>query len=522
LLCVSALAIALRGGFAAAAARRAERRQRALVQALLHSTAEGVITTGEDGRITSINDEAQRLTGWSAEDAINRPLDEVFRGIDSNTLAPAAPPPAQVVAGHPLAALPKATALIRKDGTVRDIDERVAPIRSDRDTLSGCLVVLHDATEDHRLRRMVAHQQHVSRLCASIIESSNDAILSHTLTGIVDSWNGAAEELFGYPASEIIGQPVALLVPRELEEDGAHLVTRIASGERVEHHVTQRLCADGRRVHVSLTLSPIRNNDAHIVGVSIIARDVTSRVDADHRERELRAETARLVEELRLAERRSRDSVGELAQDLLDPLAAIVNAAHLIQEHRSNAQQLGAAANTLIVEAAVMRELIEELVDATHVTQGRVGLSIERVDVAALIDEAAQAARTSGCQALVIVARASQPVYVNADRARITQIIHNLLTQAGKFTTADDEIHIALAREPGAVAITIRDSGLGAEPEPPSRVVRMFDRPERFSPRRRGLGDLAVVTSLVHLHGGTVTVDPGLWRGWTVRVRLPA
>lgn len=523
LLCVSALAIAIRGVYHAAAARRAERHQRELMNLLLRNNYDGVITAAEDGRITSINDEAQRLTGWNEKDAINRPLDEVFRGIDSNTLAPAAPPLARVLGGHPLAALPRPTALIRKDGTVRDIDERVEAIRGDRGAIRSCLVILHDATEDRRLRRMVAHHQHVSRLCATIVESSNDAIISHTLTGSIDSWNQRAEDLFGYASAEIIGQPAALLVPRELQEEGAHLVTRIASGERVAHHITQRVCADGRRVHVSMTLSPIRNNDAHIVGVLIIARDVTGQLEAGHRERELRGETIRLADELRRCEQRNQEHVGELAQGLLDPLASMVTAAHLIQSDRSNIQSLDSGADTMIRQAEAMRRLIEELVDATRVTRGRVGLSMDQVDVAALLEVAAEAARTSRCQALVIVSRPPQPVYVYADRTRIAQIVNSLLTQAGKFTTADDEILASVTREPGAVAITVRDTGLGAEPGQASRVVRMFDRHDRFSPRGgRGLGDLAVVKSLVHMHGGTVTVDPGLDRGWTVRVRLPA
>jgi PAS domain S-box-containing protein len=112
---------------------------------------------------------------------------------------------------------------------------------------------------------------------AAIVESSDDAIISEDLNGVVTSWNLGAERIFGYPAHEIIGQPILKLVPPERRSEEDYILDQLRRGESIKQHDTQRLCKDGRLIHVSLTESPIRNQDNVIVGVSKIARDITER-----------------------------------------------------------------------------------------------------------------------------------------------------------------------------------------------------------------------------------------------------
>jgi two-component system CheB/CheR fusion protein len=112
---------------------------------------------------------------------------------------------------------------------------------------------------------------------AAIVESSDDAIISEDLNGVVTSWNLGAERIFGYPAHEIIGQPVLKLIPPERRSEEDTILDQVRRGESIKQHDTQRLCKDGRLIHVSLTESPIRNQDNIIVGVSKIARDITER-----------------------------------------------------------------------------------------------------------------------------------------------------------------------------------------------------------------------------------------------------
>jgi two-component system, LuxR family, sensor kinase FixL len=117
--------------------------------------------------------------------------------------------------------------------------------------------------------------EEATRLLAAIVESSEDAIVSKTLDGIVTNWNKAAERIFGYTAIEMIGQPISLLTPPGHADEIAEILGRIKAGERVEHYKTERLCKDGRIIQISLTVSPIRDQAGRIVGASKIARDIT-------------------------------------------------------------------------------------------------------------------------------------------------------------------------------------------------------------------------------------------------------
>ncbi len=116
-----------------------------------------------------------------------------------------------------------------------------------------------------------------SRLLASIVDSSDDAIFSKTLDGIITTWNKAAERIYGYQAAEIIGQPVSLLMPPDRADEMAEILERIRNGERVDHYETTRRRKDGAAVAISLTVSPVHDAAGHIVGASAIARDITER-----------------------------------------------------------------------------------------------------------------------------------------------------------------------------------------------------------------------------------------------------
>jgi PAS domain S-box-containing protein len=134
---------------------------------------------------------------------------------------------------------------------------------------------------------------------AAIVESSDDVILSKTLEGIITSWNKGAERIYGYTAEEVVGQPVSMLVPPERPNEIPEILQRIQRGEKVDHFETVRMTKDGRRLDISLTVSPIRNSEGEIVGASTIARDITERKRAEEAMRQVReAERRRLARDL--------------------------------------------------------------------------------------------------------------------------------------------------------------------------------------------------------------------------------
>ena len=138
-----------------------------------------------------------------------------------------------------------------------------------------------DVTAQRVAERNKASQLHTARLLASIVESSNDAIIGKSLDGVIQSWNAAAEQLFGYTAEQVLGQHISLVIPPERLTEEDEIIASLKEGKQIEHYETERVRRDGQRVTVSLTISPIKDEAGNVVGASKIARDITERKRAE-------------------------------------------------------------------------------------------------------------------------------------------------------------------------------------------------------------------------------------------------
>jgi PAS domain S-box-containing protein len=299
--------------FMGEAARRAVRlaaEQRELMRVTLHSIGDAVITTDIDGRVTYLNEVAERLTGWSRHDAIGQPLDAVFPIVNEETRRPVENPATRALREGVVVGLANHTVLIRRDGGECPIDDSAAPIRSESGAVSGCVLIFRDVSVQRGLERQRAEQLHTARLLAAIVESSNDAIIAKTLDGMISSWNAGAERIFGYTADEAIGKHISLIIPPDRISEEEEIIARLRTGERIEHFETERLHRDGRPLLVSLTISPIRDEAGNVVGASKIARDVTGERLAEQRERRLLADTAAANDKFQAVVENSSDFIG--------------------------------------------------------------------------------------------------------------------------------------------------------------------------------------------------------------------
>jgi len=239
----------------------------------LTSIGDAVITTDEEGAVTFLNPVAETLTGIDLAGARGRNILEVFPIVNEQTHKLVENPVQKVLEVGHLVGLANHTALLRKDGTHTPIEDSAAPIRDAHGELFGVVLVFRDVTEKRR-------SEQTSKLLASIVESSKDAIIGKDLSGIVTSWNHGAEMIFGYSAAEMIGQPISVIAPLDRKDEMAQILSRIKRGEHVDHFHSIRQTKDGRPLHVSLTVSPVRDAYGKIVGASKIARDFTAEFEA--------------------------------------------------------------------------------------------------------------------------------------------------------------------------------------------------------------------------------------------------
>jgi PAS domain S-box-containing protein len=273
-----------------AQARANERRE--VLRVTLKSIGDAVITTDVKGRVTYLNAVAESLTGWAQAEALNQPLDTVFRIVNEETRRPVESPATRALRHGVVVGLANHTLLVRRDGTERPIDDSAAPIRDEDGRVTGCVLIFRDVTEQRLLERGRAGQLATARMLASIVESSDDAIVSKSLDGIVQSWNAAAERLFGYTAAEAVGRHISMVIPAERIAEEDQIIATLKAGKRVEHFETERMRRGGTRFWVSLTISPIKDEAGNVIGASKIARDITRQREAEARERLLSAETA--------------------------------------------------------------------------------------------------------------------------------------------------------------------------------------------------------------------------------------
>ena len=255
------------------ARRRAEealRKQSEWLRVTLGSIGDAVISTDAEGRVTLMNSVAESLTGWTQAEALGQPLPDVFRIINEQTRQPGDSPVEKVLREGKVIGLANHTVLIAKDGAERPIDDSAAPIRDDEGQVIGVVLVFHDITERRQAEQARAH-------LAAIVESSDDAIISKNLEGIITSWNKGAEKLFGYTAAEAVGRPVTMLMPAKYVHEEPRILEKIRRGETIDHYETVRRRKDGTTIDISLTVSPIRDEAGEIIGASKIARDITER-----------------------------------------------------------------------------------------------------------------------------------------------------------------------------------------------------------------------------------------------------
>jgi PAS domain S-box-containing protein len=499
----------------------------ALIRATLEATADGILAI-EEGRITNWNTKFVAMWGMPPELVALRDVQKVRVFIapqlknSERYLARIAEIEASKEKSFDLLELADER-LIERYSDVISVEERVV----------GRLWSFRDVTQSHE-------SDLIPRRLAAIVDSSDDAIIGKDLNSIITSWNQGAERIFGYSAEEMIGTSIMRLIPPERQGEEEEILSYLKRGERFEHFETVRTTKEGRHLHVSLTISPIKDANGRVVGASKIARDITDRKLSEEalREAQKAAEAANADRERLLESERAARSEAErasyvkdeflatLSHELRTPLNAVLGWATALRAGHFPTEELEQGLETIERNARVQAQIIEDLLDMSRIISGKVRLDVQRVDlpavVAAAIDTVRASASAKGVRLQTIIDPLNAPV--TGDPNRLQQVFWNLLSNAIKFTPKGGRVQALLERVDSHVEVSIIDTGEGISPEFLPYVFDRFKQADASTTRRHGgLGlGLAIVKQLVELHGGSVRVkSSGTGKGASFIVSLP-
>jgi PAS domain S-box-containing protein len=432
------------------------------------SRADGALIclVGPDRRLTRVSAGWERLLGCTAADLLGRDVLEFVHPDDAAA-------------------------------TERDLARGAASFRNRCRAGDGAHVRLLwsalSTGDDQMVLAAVPHGAAASRQLAAIVTATHDAVYAQSLDGVIKSWNPAAEALYGYHAAEAIGSRMDRLVAPERNGEAKELLARALTGERIEQHETVHVDRDGRRLEISLSLSPLPGaDDGEFLGAAVVAQDISVR--------------KRAVAELERSNTELQQFAYVASHDLSEPLRAISGFAQLLARRYEGS--FDEDADRWLTNVTDGAERMRTLIDAL-LAYSRIGTTPERretVDVGAVVADALEDLGPAIQEAGATITVGELPT-VTADPTRLGQVFQNLLSNALKFRGATPpRVEVTAAREPGLWRFSVTDDGLGVDARYRERIFEIF---RRLNHRRdfpgTGIG-LAICRRIVEDHGGTIEV----------------
>lgn len=467
--------------------------QIALLAAVVENSDDAIITKDLNGVITSWNRGAEAIFGYSAEEAIGQsitiliPLDRIDE--EPEILK-------RICRGEKIDHYE--TVRQRRDGTLIDISLTVSPLRSSTGEIFGASKIARDITHSKR------SYTDLIRL-ASIVESSDDAIITKDLNGIITSWNRGAEKMFGYAANEAIGKSVTMLMPPERTDEEPEILERVRAGEKIDHYETVRCRKDGTRVHISLSVSPLLDDRGRVIGASKIARNIDERLRAESAQRQ--TETMERIMAAQEAERH------RIARDLHDHLGQKVTGLRLLVG--TMLEQCGGY-DPEKFEFQHLRQLTAQIDQDIGFLSWE--LRPTEIEIVGLPDAINSFVREWSRQYGLVADfhfygpedQLAPPALSPEVETHIYRIVQEALNNVLKHAEANC-VNVVLRVKGDELTLTIEDDGKG------------FDLPETTSKRKEGHHGMGLVgmSERAQLMDGTLDIDTGPGRGATLVVSVP-
>jgi PAS domain S-box-containing protein len=449
--------------------------------AIVDSSDDAIISKDLNGIINTWNPAATKIFGYQPEEIIGRSIltlippelhheeDEILR---------------KLRAGERIHHYE--TIRLRKDGTRFHISVTISPIRNHQGNVIGGSKIGRDISDRRR-------SDEARFRLAAIVDSSEDAIISKDLNGIIASWNAAATRLFGWQEHEIVGRSILTLIPPELHSEEPEILRKLSDGERIEHYETRRVRKDGQIVEVSLTVSPIKDPMGRVIGGSKIARDISEhrRIQQALMDSEKLAVTGRMA--------------AAIAHEINNPLEAVTNLAYLLSTDTSLSGRARHYAHMILEEISRASQISRQTLAFYRETGSQ-----SEIDVCSILDGVLEFNKQRLENKKISLQRDYAPVgYGFGYPGEIRQVFANLISNAIDATPAGGAIIVRVREDPAhrngrrRIRISLADTGSGVPVEIRGRIFRPF-----FTTKGSigsGLG-LWVSQGIVEKHGGKISL----------------
>lgn len=466
----------------------------ARTRAIVDTAPDGIATITLAGVIESANASIHKLFKYSNGELVGKPVAQIlefFFGEDMN------PQDSLKTGERKLFGVGRETTGIKKDGRKFPVEINLSLLNLGYNRIF--VAVVRDITERKK-------SQQVQAQLAAIVEGSGDAIVGIDVEGIIASWNPAAASLYGYRSAEAVGQHVRLVVPRDRRGEMDALFDRLLNGESIGHFETVLQSKYGTLIDVELTLSPIRNSQGLVVGISTIARDISVRKEAD---------------------RRIGEFYSTVSHELRTPLTSIRASLGLLEggvggQIDSDALQLVEIARA---ESDRLIRLINDILDLRKIESGKLELKLKTVRLGDMLTPLLETMKHMADEYGVrLISEHKSGDLAVMDRDRVVQVLANLISNAIKFSPKGGAVTVCVQESTdSSVRFSVSDHGPGIRPDQMHKLFGKFQQLDSSDTRSRGgtgLG-LAICKAIVEEHGGQVGVDTTPGVGSTFWFELP-
>lgn len=493
--------------------------------AIVETSEDAIISKSLDGIIQSWNKAAEIIFGYSTEEMIGEPVTILM---PDDCLHQEADFMARLAKGERIKHFE--TKRKRRDGTIIDVSLSLSPIVNQQGVVIGAAKIVRDITA-------AKEKERYQSILAAIVDSSDDAIISKNLDGIIQSWNRGAELIFGYQAFEMIGQHVSKLIPADRLAEEVEIIRSLRASKRVSQFETVRRRKNGELIEVSLTISPIIDEKGKVIGASKIARDISTKKQYEKAlvEAKQKLETANrnllaARDEALAASKMKSQFVANMSHEIRTPMNGILGMCNILLRSDLTDEQRDCA--ILINDAGTsLLTILNDILDYSKIESGRIDFEKKEFSPIKLVEGVCQILATQAHAknlSLMTYIDPALPDVLLGDENRLRQVLINLTNNAIKFSDSGEILVRAMREGAGSrlncdVVFSVTDNGIGITQADQEQLFQPFVQVYAENNRRAGgtgLG-LSISKRLIELMHGAIGVESTVGAGSMFWCRVP-